>query len=387
MRKSLHLTALIFVLALVLVAGQILQRLPADSQPYVEKRYAGWNGVLRGWICAEWSCSGSFVRWLNACAAMFERSHEGVYLEFTEVSGAVLGTMGESGIRLPELVFFSPGWTPENGLLVQIDVPAELDPELADCGGGRAIPVAMGGYAWVYNRALCDGAPRAVPEAGALTLLPDDAGRCFSAAAVALLSGDPGMAEQEPALPDAGLDLGLPASAAVEPSAELSEDALNAFINGEIAATIVTQLELARLIRLQDAGRGPDWACAAAGSYACADQLLMLGAVHQEDAEGKQREALAAEFAAFLCSEACQAKLTDIGAFPTTQIAAYAARSPYAILEAQLRGGMLCVSKIFSEHSGADGGAILRDFLNGNIDPATALRNLGLEGSCYEAPT
>ena len=149
----------------------------------------------------------------------------------------------------------------------------------------------------------------------------------------------------------------------------------------------MTQLELARLIRLQDAGRGPDWACAAAGSYACADQLLMLGAVHQEDAEGKQREALAAEFAAFLCSEACQAKLTDIGAFPTTQIAAYAARSPYAILEAQLRGGMLCVSKIFSEHSGADGGAILRDFLNGNIDPATALRNLGLEGSCYEAPT
>ena len=75
MRKSLHFIALIFVLALVLVAGQILQRLPADSQPYVEKRYAGWNGVLRGWICAEWSCSGSFVRWLNACAAMFERSH------------------------------------------------------------------------------------------------------------------------------------------------------------------------------------------------------------------------------------------------------------------------------------------------------------------------
>ena len=50
MRKSLQLLCLICVLALIVAAARIFPRLPADSQPYVEKKYAGWNGVLRGWI-------------------------------------------------------------------------------------------------------------------------------------------------------------------------------------------------------------------------------------------------------------------------------------------------------------------------------------------------
>lgn len=378
MRKSLQLLCLITVLALIVAAARIFPRLPADSQPYVEKKYAGWSGVLRGWISSEWSCSGSFVRWLNACAAGFEKRHEGVYLEFTEVDAAAMADLGGSGIRPPELVLFSPGVQVDASRLLPIDARATLD-----CGTDRALPVAMGGYIWVYNRTLCNGAP-SLNDLDALTLLPDGNGRCFTGAAIALLSGH---VEGEIALPDPGLDLGLPTMA--RPSAELmqSEDALTAFVNGDLPYLIVSQAELARLIRLRDAGRGPDWACAATGDVACADQLLLLGVVDQADAAGEQREALAEAFAAYLLGEDSQRMLADIGGFAVTDVQLYPAHSAYAPMEALLRSRALALPEAFSEHSAANAGAIVRAFLEGRIDAASALRALGLKAPGYESPT
>ena len=378
MRKSLQLLCLITVLALIVAAARIFPRLPADSQPYVEKKYAGWNGVLRGWISSEWSCSGSFVRWLNACAAGFEKRHEGVYLEFTEVDAAAMADLGGSGIRPPELVLFSPGVQVDASRLLPIDARPTLD-----CGTDRALPVAMGGYIWVYNRTLCDGAP-SLNDLDALTLLPDGNGRCFTGAAIALLSGH---VEGEIALPDPGLDLGLPTMA--RPSAELmqSEVALTAFINGDLPYLIVSQAELARLIRLRDAGRGPDWACAATGDVICADQLLMLGVVDQADESGAQREALAEAFAAYLLSEDSQRMLADIGGFAVTDVQLYPAHSAYAPMEALLRSRALALPEAFSEHSAANAGAIVRAFLGGRIDATSALRALGLKAPGYESPT
>ena len=378
MRKFLQLLCLICVLALIVAAARIFPQLPADSQPYVEKKYAGWNGVLRGWVSSEWSCSGSFVRWLNACAAGFEKRHEGVYLEFTEVDAAAMADLGGSGIRPPELVLFSPGVQVDASRLLPIDARATLD-----CGTDRALPVAMGGYIWVYNRTLCNGAP-SLNDLDALTLLPDGNGRCFTGAAIALLSGH---VEGEIALPDPGLDLGLPTMA--RPSAELmqSEDALTAFVNGDLPYLIVSQAELARLIRLRDAGRGPDWACAATGDVACADQLLLLGVVDQADAAGEQREALAEAFAAYLLGEDSQRMLADIGGFAVTDVQLYPAHSAYAPMEALLRSRALALPEAFSEHSAANAGAIVRAFLEGRIDAASALRALGLKAPGYESPT
>ena len=380
MRKSLQLLCLICVLALIVAAARIFPRLPADSQPYVEKKYAGWNGVLRGWISSEWSCSGSFVRWLNACAAGFEKRHEGVYLEFTEVDAAAMADLGESGIRPPELVLFSPGVQVDAARLLPIDTRASLN-----CGSDRAQPVAMGGYIWMYNRALCDGAPT-IDDLDALTLLPDGGGRSFSAAAVALLSGHADT-DGEIELSDPGLDLGLPAMAQSGVEIIQSEDALTDFINGKLPYLIVSQAELARLIRLRDAGRGPDWACAATGEVACADQLLLLGVVDQSDESGAQREALAMEFAAYLLGEDCQKKLADIGGFAVTDVQLYSSYSAYAPMEALLRSRSLAVPETFSEHSVADAGAIVREFLRGNIDAKAALMRLGLEIEGYESPT
>ena len=380
MRKFLRLLCLVCVLALIVAAARIFPRLPADSQPYVEKKYAGWNGVLRGWISSEWTCGCSFIRWLNACAAGFEKQHEGIYLEFTEVDAAAMAGLADSGIRPPELVLFSPGVQVDSANLLPIEVHATIR-----CGTDRALPVAMGGYIWVYNRALCDGAPSS-DNLDVLTILPDSNGRSFSAAAIALLSGESG-GNAEIALPDQGLDLGLPAMA--RPNVEIiqSEDALTAFINGELPHLVVTQAELARLIRLRDAGRGPDWACAATGEVSCGDQLLLLGGVDQSDEAGGQREALAAEFAAYLLGEDCQKKLADIGGFAVTDVQLYSSHSAYAPMEALLRSRALAVPDAFSEHSVADAGAIVREFLRGNIGAEAALMWLGLEIEGYESPT
>ena len=380
MRKSLQLLCLICVLALIVAAARIFPRLPADSQSYVEKKYAGWNGVLRGWISSEWSCGGSFVRWLNACVAGFEKRHEGVYLEFTEVDAAAMADLGDSGIRPPELVLFSPGVQVDAARLLPLDAQAALN-----CGSDRALPVAMGGYIWVYNRALCDGAPT-INDQDVLTLLPDGGGRSFSAAAVALLSGESDGGE-EITLPDPGLDLGLPAMAQSDIEVIQSEDALTDFINGKLPYLIVTQAELARLIRLRDAGRGPDWVCAATGEVACADQLLLLGIVDQSDEAGEQREALAAEFAAYLLGEDCQKKLADIGGFAVTDVQLYSSYSAYAPMEALLRSRSLAVPDAFSEHSPGDTASIVREFLRGNIGAEATLMRLGLEIEGYESPT
>ena len=380
MRKFLQLLCLICVLALIVAAARIFPHLPADSQPYVEKKYASWNGVLRGWISSEWTCGGSFVRWLNACVAGFEKRHEGVYLEFTEVDAAAMADLGDSGIRPPELVLFSPGVQVDAARLLPLDAQAAVN-----CGSDRALPVAMGGYIWVYNRALCDGAP-SIAELEPLTLLPDGGGRRFTAAAVALLSGSADT-ESELVLPDPGLDLGLPAMAQSGVELIQSEDALTYFINGKLPWLVVTQAELARLIRLRDAGRGPDWACAATGEVSCGDQLLLLGVVDQSDEAGGQREALAAEFAAYLLGEDCQKKLADIGGFAVTDVQLYSPHSAYAPMEALLRSRCLAVPEIFSEHSVAGAGAIVREFLRGNIGAEAALMRLGLEIKGYESPT
>ena len=378
MQKFLQLLCLICVLALILAAARIFPRLPAESRPYVEKKYAGWNGVLRGWVSSRWSCGGSFVRWLNACAAGFERRHEGVYLEFTEVDAAAMAEMGDSGIRLPELVLFSPGAGPDASRLLPIDVHASLR-----SGSDCALSVAMGGYIRVYNRTLCEGAP-SVDDPDALTLLPDEPGRSFSAAAVALLSGN---ADEEIVLTDPGLDLGLPAMAEGDTALIRSADALTAFINGELPQLIVTQAELAKLIRLRDAGRGPDWDCAATGEYVCGDQLLLLGVVAQADGAGTAREALAMEFAAYLLGEDCQRKLADIGGFAVTDVQLYSSLSAYAPMEALLRSRRLALPDAFSEHSVQNAGDIVRRFLRGQLDAEAALVQLGLKTEGYESRT
>ena len=375
MKRFLHLICLLAVAALLPAALLISHGLPADTRPYVEQKYAGWNGVLRAWVCVDWECAGSFPRWLNACAARFEKNHDGVYIEFTPVYADTLRQMTASGIRPPELVLFSPGVLDDLSGLKEIDAPAALRGELRGICG-NAFPIAMGGYIWAYNRELTDGAPAADST---FAVPSDDDARSFSAAAVALLSDAPGdEISSEYAAPDVGLDLGLPASAAADDAQAglmIADDALDRFIKGEVPAAIVTQAGLARLIRLQDAGRGPEWVSVGAGSVAYTDQLLMLGVVAQSGDAAAEREALAEAFAAGLLEYDAQVKLADIGAFSVTGERIYSDFSAYAQLDALLNGRELIVPQNLTR-SLPDCAGLLRARADGSMDAENSIARL-----------
>ena len=319
MRKMLSFICALILAGLLPAAWFAAKLLPVDGGRLAAEKYAGWNGVLQAWVCSRWSCGGSFITWLNGCAAEFEKAHEGVYIEFTPVDEAAL----HSGIREPDMIFFSPG---------VVDAREE------------ALPVAMGGYIWAYNRALTDAPPdrnSALP----ITLLPDDAGRSFTRALDALMSGEAAFGNT--GLPDPGIDLGLPANAS---AIDADPDALDRFIDGELAALPVTQKELAKLVRLRDSGLGPDWDCAAAGDYTFTDQLLLAAVTRGQDDAARQRQALCEAFRAQLLGWDAQSALADIGAFSVTGETIYPAHSPYAPLDAMLNSRPVITPDANSEH-------------------------------------
>lgn len=369
MRKLLHIIALILVAVLALCCIGISSRLPTDAQSFVAKKYAGWSGVLRAWVSARWSCEGSFIRWLNACAADFERVHNGVYVEFTSVREEALREIGsgdglrdDSSLRAPELIFFSPNAFDAAAMLEPLALDVNLKRGLI-CG--LACPVAMGGYIAVANAAAGD------IDFGALPTLPDDGGRCFSLAALCFADAE-GLADGDAAreaVPDAGIDIGLPASAAMKTPASLEE-----FVDGTLPALIVSQKELGRLMDLRDSGRGPEWRCLAAPRYALADQLLLAGVPQQSGEAADARGELAAEFLQYLLGDDAQRRLADIGAFPATNVRAYSDQAAYGEMERGLWEAQLVAPNYFSEYPPRDIAGIVRDFHAGALSPGEALR-------------
>ena len=348
--------------------------LPLDMQPYVEKKYAGWNGVLQAWICSEWEPGGSFIRWLNSCAAEFEKMHEGVYLEFTPVSADMLNALEDDSIPQPDLIFFSPGMLTNPKLLTSLDTPDIIRDDLQHYGQGYALPIAMGGYIWAYNTSLCDTAPQSPDEITILSLPMNQRG--YTAALLGLLSSLPGDDSAQPVLPDSGIDLGLPASA-VEATL-YSDDTLDMFIGGELPFVPVSSNDLNRLFRLRENGKGPDWKLHASGSIACTDQLLLGGIPVQYDKS--ERSQLSENFLLLLLGNESQAGLTDIGVHGVTGETIYTDFSVYGELDVLLNSRPLWLPACFSEYSVENSEAIVRSFLNKDLPAKEALSMLGFEG-------
>ena len=247
--------------------------LPRDNQALVEKKYAGWSGVLRIWAFEGWTGGDLMANWIGRCASAFEKSHPGVYVEVIYPGEEAVRQLERTGVRPPDMILYPPGL---------LDSPSGLA-ALPD--GGFAQPVALGGYAW----AIHDGAEgTAIP--------PDEEWRSWSRAAKML--GDPGAIIEETEIVPPGIDLGLPAGAN-------ASDVLTRFVNGELFAVPVTQREIARLERLREQGRGPDWRIQAGGAWT--DQAIYFSIV-----EGGQ-DALSLELLEHLLSEECQAELRTVG--------------------------------------------------------------------------
>lgn len=366
MRKMLSIICALILIALLPVAPRLLRSLPVDTAPYVAEKYAGWNGVVQAWVCSAWEGGGSFITWLNRCAARFEKAHEGVYIEFTPVNAEAMAGLGQNGVRMPELVFFSPGVLAGDAPLEEVGFPDSLREELRL--DGRALAVAMGGTIWAVN-----------PAAGSEAILCSEEN---AAGLIGLLSGgDDQEAGDAPAPEAPGLDLGLPAFAQGG-GVTFQEDALDLFLDGGAARIAVNAGELARLARLRDNGRGPEWTTEAAGEFACADQLLYAGVTSGEEAP----RALAREFARSLLEEESQAELTSIGLFSVTGECIHAAHAAQAGLDIFLHSRPLAAAQPFSEHSAREAAGIVQRMLAGELAPREAAAKIGFGISLPKHP-
>lgn len=376
MRKILTTICALFVVFLLPASFLVSQSLPTDTTSYVKKKYAGWNGVLQAWICCEWKPGGNLISWLNSCASAFEKKHNGVYIEFTTVDKNAMREMLCGNLRKPELIFHSPGVLENESLLTSTPASEKLRSDLPL--NPRAVPVAMGGYIWVYNPDLSSGAPERSADLQ-LTLLPDEDARHFTCAALALLQNQTNRVHNEEAPIDTGIDLGLPTSAQPTQHILQSGDAFKRFTAGEIPCTIVTQYELKKLDNLQQSGRAPNWKCAAAGNFAWMDQLLYMSCVQTEGSSADERSALINEFAASLLECEAQQALNSIGAFSVTREAIHSDFSIYAALEKLILSRVLIAPKTFSEYCQRDCANIVREYLYGSLSLGDAFAQMGVE--------
>ncbi len=399
-RSALCLACLLLLAPLLIRAWQLL---PMDRQPMIERKYAGWSGVLRLWVFEGWPCgSGSASSWLNRCVARFEKERPGVYVQPQYVDPDALADFLTGGIEPPDMLLFPPGLLRSPEGLAPLETPAALRPNLARLGlWGEtpfAMPVAMGGYMWAWNPGLIDDIPADWRECDGVLAAPEpETWRRWDAALLALCAGrraartQSGTEEGKPALP--GMDLGLELPEAPAPAAtpapddavvpcrlsadfEFSEDAWRRFANGEAAATPVTQREIHRLQRLSELGKGPDWRLRPADAP-FTDQLLFLGIVARGEAD--ERPSLCRKFLDCLLSPECQGELCRVGAFAVTNApSGYLAGDPLAELDAALRADRLAAPNCFDADWPRAAEVIVRKFIDGEAESTALWRRLRL---------
>lgn len=365
--------AFLLILALAFLAPRLWVQLPVTSEGRVAESYAEWAGVLRVWVYTGWTPgSGSFTAWLNACAARFEKSHSGVYVQIQPVSEATARDFAESA-NPPDALLIAPGVLHStSGLLVLPETDA-LWPGLRESGlQGEAFyarPVAMGGYAWALNTAYISEVPldwRQLAEQPSLRERTEgywmqvsrDAPYVNWSAALLSLCADRTVSEAGETTPRVGegIDLGLPeAEATAEPEParvvqvdcalplllpenfRTSDGAYSDFIAARVAVTPVTQWEIRKLQLLSESGRGPDWKVEAVGEN-FTDQLALFAIADVPRRHLEERQALCLQLLDCLLSEESQQGLTIARALRVTDgPALYAAQRGMAELEAAYR--------------------------------------------------
>lgn len=375
-----------------------LSQAPPDG--LAARRYEGYAGVLKLWVCEEWS-GGRLCAWLNRGLTAFEKAHKGVYVQLTQVSRTAMAQFTAAQTALPDALIFSPGLLNSAQGLAPLEAPCGLREGLAAMGetpeGLFALPVALGGYGFAYNRALLGAIPN---DWSALTLsVPalnaplDDGGHSWSAALIALFAGTYASESGAPPLAGEGIDLGLPTQTpAAQPTTQpvLHENALpaqlpedfrqtesvySAFTRGQTAAIPVTQRELHRLALLSDQGKGPDYAVSASGA-AFTDQAALFAISDLERPQRAARIALCRELLACLLSDEMQGRLTLGRAFRVTDGAPLYADADMRALETQLARTDLCVPPAFFKDWRQTASSLCDRIQAGELSPREAFQRL-----------
>ena len=393
MRKLRIAACLALILALIPTLALVRTKLPRDNRALVEKKYAGWCGVLRLWVFEGWEGGGSAIAWLNPCIERFERRHPGVYVQPQPVDAGAIASFNASGILPPDMLLFPPGMLESPSGLLPLEIDADLRPSLSRCGVWRgwtfAVPVLMGGYLWVFNAGLIDGVPDTWRGGDAPAVPPDGDWHCSSAALLALCArrcaarrddmkgSNPGATAE--------LDLGLAGAADAPTPAptlgpddatlpcelpanfDFDADAWRDFINGNAPALLATPREVRRLQALSESGRAPDWRAGRVAPFT--DLLLSLALVDRPDAEAQR--ALCVEFVEHLLSDSCQGGLSRIGAFSVTGApSGYGAGEALAEMDAALRAMTLSAPPVWGNAWRDAAARIVRKYIAGAAEAA-----------------
>jgi len=368
------------LIALILAWPFVTSYFPATNERVAERLGGGWSGVLRLWVCDEmWPPgSGSFVPWLNACIARFERRHPGVYVQVSSVPLPVLQRFASGEVNPPDLMLLAPGMLPDAGGLLPLLPDERLPAFLQDAGQGYATAVALGGYGWALNKAYLTEAPTDWAALGEgpkakrknqrdffwMDAQADGAFQSFSKAFLSLMA-DREVSEEarQPVKAGEGLNLGLagepePTEAprttklvrvtlpkALPEDFRARESVLGDFASGRTAAVLLSQREVQRLSALSGAGRAPDWTLEPA-PYT--DQVAFLTVADVPRLDLAERQALSVQLIDHLLSDESQKALTKALAFRAVPgEALYAARTGFATLERWLSGGAVQVPAAF----------------------------------------
>lgn len=308
MTKRMRIFCVLILLILIPGAICVSRGLPPQTNVLIAEKYAGWSGVLRVWLCEGWAAGRSIAGWINTSAAVFERTHDGVFIQVTIVDSETLARLPESGLNLPDLILFPTG---------ALNAETPLDPE------SPVRPIALGGYLWAINRTLIDRVPADLSKTP-VGLPMDTPENCYSAALLALCSGS---SPESGAQSSGGMDLGLDSSATPSPvessprctlpeNLTAAADAFDRFISGQLALIPVSLNDISRLERLSERGKAPDWQVLAPGNLAFTDQALYL-AVPESNSD---RLPLARAFAKQLLEGEAQSALGKRGLIPVCDV-------------------------------------------------------------------
>lgn len=406
MRRMVVGFCIVLIVALATLFPRVTQDLPPETGTLVRKKYDTWSGVLRVW--AAQTDAFAATGWLNACAASFEKQHNGVYIQIQSVDAEAVRRFAASGVNPPDMILFPSGTLDTADGLAAISEFSQMDnaisalrPGLAQCGtkdgACRAVPVAMGAYGWVYNRSLLDEIPPDWSDSEAVVqAAPDTAASSFSAALVCLCSAS--AAREGGSTAPYGIDLGLPAGTITPaPTAQaevvlpcrlpgqfsVEVNAYTNFVDGAVAAIPASQQTLSQLSRLSGLGRGPDWALCVSGDVVFSDQQLWMSIVDLPREDLDARQTLCAEFLQELLSDAHQSELSAAGAFPVTGALAYSGQSGFSEMETALNALRVLAPNAFSSLWRSRAQQIAGRFASGSLSAreGLALLEAALRGS------
>jgi hypothetical protein len=326
-------TVLFVSLCLICVLGICaFSALPRDSTPIIQEKYSGWAGVIRIWVCDDMSIDPA--AWLGACAARFEKSHEGIYVNVQTVPAQALTGLRESGINPPDMIVWPVGLLEDSAGLYELtgEYPLRAGLDISR----YAVPVLTGAHTWIF-------------DTGAYSALPSDmydvpiACRSDDLPAMVALSTGLRVGETaESALP--GVDLGLSGERTATPAPEgtvecrasqnliVSDDARALFKSDEAAAFVGDLSDIARL------GDDAAWQVCVTGEYTYVDEMALCSIVSREGAAAAERRSLCEDLLSLMLGEG-QLLAAKAGAMPAAAgVTAHSGDAVYSAVEAGLDG-------------------------------------------------